>query len=58
MQVDRHRPGSGVSNIDREPNLDGANLSNARLARCNLDLTLMRGTVLAKADQEAATFDS
>jgi len=38
-------------------NFDGANLSNAKLARCNLDLTLMRGTVLAKADlREASIF--
>lgn len=38
-------------------NLDGANLSNAKLSRCNLDLTLMRGTVLANADlREASIF--
>ncbi|WP_198683600.1 pentapeptide repeat-containing protein [Peristeroidobacter agariperforans] len=38
-------------------NLDGANLANAKLARCNLDLTLMRGTVLVKADlREASIF--
>jgi uncharacterized protein YjbI with pentapeptide repeats len=38
-------------------NLDGANLSNAKLARCNLDLTLMRGTVLVNADlREASIF--